>query len=281
MRAAIGWVLCLVLGLPAAGAGDPAPPADSAAQTPGPLARAARTLARDQKELVTRWWPAEVKRPGFTVPLAGGVTLAATSVSNGLDLRMERWFDDKVEGSAESVAEAFTSLGNPLTVMAGLAAGALISRNRHPRFTGACTGSLRAAVTTLLWTQLLKSATARERPTEGREGRFFQYGEEDVGSFVSGHASTAFAVARVFDESFAGRPWVGRAAFGTAGLIALSRVGLGRHFPSDILVGGLLGDSVGRMVVNARAADPPPRGRAWQVVPAPGGLAVVIAWAPG
>jgi hypothetical protein len=59
----------------------------------------------------------------------------------------------------------------------------------------------------------------------------------------------AFAVATVFIEVYSDHRWVPWVAYGTAGLIGASRVSLGRHFPSDIVVGAVLGQSMGRMVV--------------------------------
>jgi membrane-associated phospholipid phosphatase len=58
----------------------------------------------------------------------------------------------------------------------------------------------------------------------------------------------AFAVAAVVADEYRDKRWVPWVAYGTAGLIGVSRVRLGRHFPSDVLVGGVLGSSIGRMV---------------------------------
>lgn len=60
-------------------------------------------------------------------------------------------------------------------------------------------------------------------------------------SFPSGHASTAFAGAVILSAWF-GVPRA--AAFGLAFLIALTRLYVGVHFPTDILAGGLWGFSV-------------------------------------
>ena len=49
-------------------------------------------------------------------------------------------------------------------------------------------------------------------------------------------------------------PWV---SYGVAGLISASRVGLGRHFLSDVLFGAVLGHSLGRMVTTReRGVEP-------------------------
>ena len=75
----------------------------------------------------------------------------------------------------------------------------------------------------------------------------------DTPSFPSGHAATAAAGALAF-----ARIWPAAAipAWTLAALIAISRVALGVHFPSDILAGFLLGALLARFVC-ARPPTPP------------------------
>jgi len=63
-------------------------------------------------------------------------------------------------------------------------------------------------------------------------------------SFPSGHAALAFATAVVLGLSYR-RKWVWLAAILGAGLISISRIYLGFHYPSDILGGAVLGASTG------------------------------------
>ena len=71
-------------------------------------------------------------------------------------------------------------------------------------------------------------------------------------------AAPQITVATVFAQVYQDHRWVSWVAYGTAGLIGASRVGLGRHFPSDVIVGGLLGNSIGRMVVTRDLESRPP-----------------------
>jgi len=63
-------------------------------------------------------------------------------------------------------------------------------------------------------------------------------------SFPSGHAVAAFATATAVGLSCRQWRWQAIALIG-AGLVALSRVYLGHHYPSDVLAGSVLGASVG------------------------------------
>jgi len=61
------------------------------------------------------------------------------------------------------------------------------------------------------------------------------------GSFPSGHASNAFMIAALLAEWFRRKRYV---FYGVAALVALSRIYLGVHYPSDVIVGGCLGITI-------------------------------------
>lgn len=60
-------------------------------------------------------------------------------------------------------------------------------------------------------------------------------------SFPSTHSATSFAAAHAYAPLLPG----GGALYGIAAAMAISRVWLGVHFPSDIAAGALLGSIVG------------------------------------
>jgi hypothetical protein len=83
---------------------------------------------------------------------------------------------------------------------------------------------------------------------------WFKYGGTvfNPGSFPSGHATSAFAVASVFSARYGRRRWVPWVAYGLATFVSLSRIPDQAHFPSDVFAGAALGYAVSRFVVLPR-----------------------------
>lgn len=102
---------------------------------------------------------------------------------------------------------------------------------------------------------------------------------ENYRAFYSGHvtltvtALTAAAVTANFRYRLGAWPWAITGALSTT--VALSRVLGGAHFPSDVLVGTLVGVGVGILIpfLHARGQQ---KKEAWFLLPAPGGLQVLL-----
>ncbi|MDP9037568.1 MAG: phosphatase PAP2 family protein [Myxococcota bacterium] len=98
----------------------------------------------------------------------------------------------------------------------------------------------------------IKLAVGRTRPWIIM-GLAAPLGSPHDGSFPSGHASGSFCVAAflvtALPAAWPSSPWTARLVAGlgvfVAALIALSRVYLGAHFPSDVLAGAALGSLAG------------------------------------
>jgi undecaprenyl-diphosphatase len=90
----------------------------------------------------------------------------------------------------------------------------------------------------------LKNLIKRDRPEAGMSDFFALIKPNDRFSFPSGHTAAAFVFAVLISHSF---PSLSMIAFVWAGLIGLSRILLGVHYPGDIVAGSLLGVSCAKI----------------------------------
>jgi undecaprenyl-diphosphatase len=149
---------------------------------------------------------------------------------NGLADQSDR-FEDVLQSVALYAPFFFVAL------LAGLflARGKWASRNaRH----GVIAAGLSAALA-LLIAQLIAGLWDRPRPYAAHPGdaHLFISPSPDP-SFPSDHATAAFAIAMAI--------WLrsrraGQVAFAVAGLLAVSRVVVGTHYPSDVIAGAMIG----------------------------------------
>ena len=90
----------------------------------------------------------------------------------------------------------------------------------------------------------IKPLIARERPWLVIENFVNLVPEKDPNSFPSGHTNAAFAFALALCMT-APKRWMKIAAVCAAVVMGLSRLYVGVHFPSDVLVGALVGSLCG------------------------------------
>jgi undecaprenyl-diphosphatase len=101
-------------------------------------------------------------------------------------------------------------------------------------------------------TQVLKETTQRPRPYEIHQVRMTAAlknttaGEEKE-SFPSGHAAGAFMIVAIIRRRFGKKMNI---FYGWAVLVALSRIYLGAHYPSDVIVGGFLGWVMANLIIS-------------------------------
>ena len=103
------------------------------------------------------------------------------------------------------------------------------------------------AITFLLNDIVLKNIVERPRPFVDHPELIPPIRLPSGFSFPSGHSASSFAAAAVL--LFCGKRWWGIAAVILAALIAFSRAFLFVHYPSDVLIGSLLGFAVGTACV--------------------------------
>jgi membrane-associated phospholipid phosphatase len=119
----------------------------------------------------------------------------------------------------------------------------VISHNDHAAEAGRLGGE--AELDTAVVVEVLKFATDRRRPNLSNDQ-----------SFPSGHAASAFALAAVMSSEYHDKPLVVFGSYGFATAVGLARIGGLNHFPSDVLVGAVIGELIGRYVVHHHAHAP-------------------------
>ena len=134
------------------------------------------------------------------------------------------------------------------------------AHNEHWSETGFLAGE--AAINSFVMVEGMKYSLRRQRPFQGDgSGAFFQGGGT---SFPSGHAAAAWSVAGVVAHEYPG-PLTKIFAYGLASLVDISRVRAHQHFPSDVLVGSMIGNLVAQNIYS-RHHDPELGGEAWRSI---------------
>jgi membrane-associated phospholipid phosphatase len=143
-----------------------------------------------------------------------------------------------------------TAIATALVPVSFLAVG-MIRKDSHATKTALLAGEAVADVEIV--GAVLKSITDRARPQNlppsSHLGDTWFEGNRTSGSFPSGHAITAFAIATVVARRYPTHRWIPYVAYGAAAVISFSRITLSAHFPSDVFMGAALGYSISRFSV--------------------------------
>jgi hypothetical protein len=214
-----------------------------------------RDFLSDQEQIWTSPAKLRLSDAQWLVPLSG--------VTAGLFVT-DRDFSTHLSKNPATISHYKTLSDGGVAALVGGAAGmwALghVSHNEHWSETGFLAGE--AALNSLVLVEELKYSLRRERPFQGDgSGPFFQHGGT---SFPSEHAAAAWSVAGVIAHEYPG-PITKIAAYGLATLVDLSRIRARQHFPSDVLVGSVLGNLIAQDIYSRRH-DPSLGGGEWRSI---------------
>jgi membrane-associated phospholipid phosphatase len=195
--------------------------------------------------------------------VAGALAVAAvTSGRRGRDLdhRLYRALNGTNGPAADRFFKAITELGS---IWASAGAAAVLARGERKR---AAMDALGAAITMWAAGQLLKKLYRRPRPYHALPTTRLLIAEPHGTSWPSSHPAVLFAFLAVSLRDLGAPATVRLGATGLVGAVAVSRVYLGVHFPSDVLGGLLLGSAVADFwtaavsprIVRASAGTPSP-----------------------
>src|SRR5260370_29146950 len=133
------------------------------------------------------------------------------------------------------------------------------NHNGHWRETGLLAGE--AALNSFVVVEGLKDPLGRQRPFRGNgSGDFFRGGT----SFPSEHAAAAWSAAGVIAHEYPGL-LTKVFAYGLAATVDFSRVRGQQHFPSDVLIGSVIGNLVAQNIYS-RHHDPELGGGEWRSI---------------
>ncbi|HEV2183447.1 MAG TPA: phosphatase PAP2 family protein, partial [Candidatus Acidoferrales bacterium] len=218
------------------------------------LSRLPSDFLRDQKEIWTSPAKLRLSDTEWLVPLSG--------VTAGLFVT-DSDFSKHLSQNPTTINHYKTLSNAGVGALIGGAGGMWllghVAHNDHWSETGFLAGE--AAINSLVMVEGFKYSLQRQRPFQGDgSGSFFQGGT----SFPSEHAAAAWAVAGVVAHEYPG-PLTKILAYGLASLVDVSRIRARQHFPSDVLVGSMIGNLVAQNIYS-RHHDPELGGEAWRSI---------------
>ncbi|HET6841819.1 MAG TPA: capsule assembly Wzi family protein [Candidatus Angelobacter sp.] len=222
----------------------PAPPADRPDNLHEATAAPAgfvRNMVFDQKNIWTSPFKLRVQDANWLVPLAG-LTAGAINADSELSSRVSPTGTFSRHANTISNGGLAAALGGA----GGLYLVGKLRSDDHEQESGILAGE--AAANSLIVAEVLKFSTQRQRPLDGSgQGKFFASSSLTNSAFPSNHAILAWAVASVISHEYPGIP-TQILTYGGASVVSLARVYGKDHFPSDVIVGSVLGWMIGRQI---------------------------------
>ncbi len=161
-----------------------------------------------------------------------------------IDAAILLWIQNNLRGPLDGIVSAWSQLGHAGTIW--IIISLLLVLRKDTRRTGIITLII-MGLCYLFNDCLIKNLVCRPRPFLTVEG-LTALTSPTSWSFPSGHACCALAAANVWWKRLQ-RRWVRVLLLVLAVLMALSRLYVGVHYPSDVLVGALIGTAGARLLL--------------------------------
>lgn len=227
---------------PKAAADSVQPDKKSDSATNHGLLKLGKYFVEDQEQIWTS--PAKVRLSDtqWLFPLSG--------ITAGLFVT-DRDFSKHISQNPTTISHYKTISDAGVGALVGAGAGLWllghVSHNEHWQETGFLAGE--AALNSLTMVEVMKYSFERQRPYQGTgNGSFFQSGGT---SFPSEHAAAAWSIAGVIAHEYPGT-LTKIAVYSLASLVDISRVRGRQHFPSDVVVGSIIGNLVAQNIYSRR-----------------------------
>jgi membrane-associated phospholipid phosphatase len=220
------------------------------------LAKLGEDFLVDQKQIWTSPTRLRLSDADWLVPI-GGFTAALFVTDSD--------FSKQLSQNPSTISHYKTVSNAGVAALVGGAGGLWllghVRHNDHWKETGFLAGE--AAFNSLVAVESMKYSLQRERPFQGDgSGAFFQ-GHGNT-SFPSEHAAAAWSVAGVIAHEYPG-PFTKIIVYSLASYVDISRIRGRQHFPSDVVVGSILGNLVAQDIYSRRH-DPGLGGGEWRSI---------------
>jgi membrane-associated phospholipid phosphatase len=219
------------------------PPTTQTPASKGALKKAVERFGKDQVEI-------------YSAPFHGsnlkwdGLFLAGTGVFIATDRRATRDLSNDHANISRDISNA--GLYGTSAVAAAFWLSGVATHNEHARETGIL--SAEAFANSAPFYGAVQLLAGRERPNEGTgNGRFWRNNALNS-SFPSAHALFTWSMASVIAHEYP-RTWVKVLVYGTATAVSVTRFSGREHFPSDVVVGSVIGYLIGRHIFQAHCKE--------------------------
>lgn len=170
------------------------------------------------------------------------VFAAKTGTAQPIDLSILEGINPRHPNSQYWIQTSSSAYWIPATACLGTLAIGLFKNDKYSRVKAL---ELFASVGgSILITEVIKPIVNRTRPADAYPALIFTNSPTHGPSFPSGHATLAFSTASMITLQYM-KWYVAIPAYLWAGTVAYSRMYLGKHYPSDVLAGAVIGAASG------------------------------------